>query len=584
MLELGNMRGLVPFLRSVIAFCLALGIGLVLVLLGWPLSDQFESILLIAQRVSALAFAISYLVLVIFLNPVTKGRWLLIPLAVLILLVASLERAISAWLSHYSQIPLHSILVVIATLIQLGVVVSYVPRIIPWLEDHFIRKMNPGMLLVSTFACLVVIGAALLKVPNATDSPITWLDAFFTSASAVCVTGLTVVDTGQSFTFMGQGIVLILIQIGGLGIMTLTFFMAVIARQGMRLSSQIVLRELFSAENLHNLGTILISVIGFTLVFELVGAAGIYRILAVDWTGSENLIWVSVFHSISALCNAGFSIFSDGLADPKVADNHMLQALLMGMIILGGLGYPVLNEIWRKLLQLFGLSVRTVESGKWSLHTRLVLVFTTVLIVGGAFLMAMGSKHLADAPLSELVWRSLFNSITARTAGFNISDIGGLSSASTAVMIGLMFIGGSPGGMAGGVKTTTVLVAVLNLNRILFRKRDLNVMKRRIADSACNQAFAVILLSQLWIVSATILILISQPHFLFIDVLFETVSAFATVGLTRGITTELNAVSQIVIILTMLVGRVGILSFFFALLPQRDHFRATLPTGTINME
>jgi len=318
--------------------------------------------------------------------------------------------------------------------------------------------------------------------------------------------------------------------------------------------------------------------VGLTLLFEVVGAGLLYWLWSGEFAAGGEGWWLAVFHSISAFCNAGFSIFTDGLADPRAVDARGTQAIIMGLIVLGGIGFPVLLELGQRLPAL--LPWRKRRRVAWfTLHTRLVLILTALFVVGGALLLIGGTGGTGSA------WEALFNSITARTAGFNISDMAGLSAASTAIIMLLMFVGGSPGGIAGGIKTTTFAIAVLNLRRILLNRRDVQMFGRRMADEVSNRAFAVVLLSIIWIFTATAVLLYLQPEFVLIDTLFEVVSAFSTVGLSRGLTSELSEPGKCVITLTMLVGRIGVLNFFFSLVSaKRTHGHVRYPKERIIIE
>lgn len=557
------------------------GLLLVLVLIGWPHSPGIEKFLILSTRIIAFFYGVLFLAS-FYKRPFEEEmsrlqRYAIPAVAVLIILSALFENVVSDWIhDEFPHLPVRLILLAVAGLQQVSLLLINLPSWIPTLESSLLRRLNPGTILFGTFAMLVVLGSLLLKMPNATTDGITWIDALFTSTSAVCVTGLIVVDTATAFTPLGQGIILGLIQLGAFGIVTLTFFLAVVTGQGFSVASRVFLKDVLNLENLRSLRFAVFFLITFTLCIEAVGWAALHVLWSRSGFSGADLWWASLFHSVSAFCNAGFSIFSLGLADPRAVSNYSLQGVIMALIILGGIGFPVLMEA----LSRAGPAWRGGSGpSRFTLHFRLAVLTTAFLLIGGTLLLFLSHPGSAGESGFHRIWVALFNAITARTAGFNISDIAALSSAATAVMIFLMFIGGSPGGFAGGIKTTTFALSMLNLHRILLARRDVELFKRRIEESLCNRAFAVLLLSFMWILVATTLILFLQPEFLLLDTLFETVSAFSTVGLSRGITGELSTASKVIIVATMFVGRIGVMNFFFSLLvfpPKERRLRVPL--------
>lgn len=554
------------------------GLCFVIALIGWPHGDSVELILVWAVRL--IAFLYGALFLLIWSRKqadpdagfVTRfGPPLL---AAVLLISAIFEDAFSHWLHEETpHLPVRTVLLITALAQQLTMISFHGTAFLRALESSVFRRANPGLVLFGSFAAIIVAGTFFLKMPNATTDGISWLDALFTSTSAVCVTGLIVVDTATAFTPLGQTIILLLIQLGAFGIVTLTFFLAVLTGQGFSVASRLFLKDVLSLENLRNLRTAILFLILGIFVIEGLGCWGIYHVWKQTGVQIDNLAWGSLFHSVSAFCNAGFSVFSDGLADPRAAGNFPLQGIIMILIVLGGIGFPVLAEIGTRI---FKGRKSGHDPARISVHVRLAVLVTFLLVAGGAILLFASERTVADTGEVPHWWVAVFNSVTARTAGFNISDIGMISGSATAVLIFLMFIGGSPGGFAGGIKTTTFALSMLNLKRILQARKDVELFGRRIDETLCNRAFAVLLLSLIWVFAATTLILFLQPEFLLIDVLFETVSAFSTVGLSRGITGGLSEASKLVITLTMFVGRIGVMNFFFSFLivnPRERHFR-----------
>ncbi|HKK19747.1 MAG TPA: potassium transporter TrkG, partial [Opitutales bacterium] len=470
--------------------------------------------------------------------------------------------------------------------IQVLLVSATIFRLLKVLDLWWAKKMRPGLLLILTFLFLIVVGTVLLKTPRATTEPITWVESLFTSTSAVCVTGLIVVDTAERFTFTGQAIILVLIQLGGLGLMTLTYFFAILAGKGLSIRDRLFLRDLFSEANLSSLGSALCGAIILVASFETVGAVLLYFQWSAIHPWPDQLLWDAVFHSVSSFCNAGFSTFTGNLAEPFLRSSYYSHWTVMVLVVIGGLGFPVLRELW-----LYGHAlIRQLRKEPWEpksrpklgLHTRLVLTTTAVLLLGGMLFFLFAPSPFNGGITSLKGWHeALFNSVTARTAGFNISETAGYGTAATLLLILLMFIGGSPASTAGGIKTTTAALGFFNLIRILKGKKEVELFNRRIPESTTTAAFAILLLSGLWIFAASVVVSLFQPELESLDVIFECVSAFATVGLSRGVTSSLGAPSQIVLVFTMFVGRVGILLFICTLFQSRKQSKLRHPEGSV---
>jgi potassium uptake TrkH family protein len=511
-------------------------------------------------------------------------------LTALLLLAAGrfgLERPLRDWLGDVFEPRTAALLALVV--VQLTLILPVGLRLLRLTRARFLQHVRPGTLFVATFALAIVGGALMLKTPNATRGGISWIDAFFTSTSAVCVTGLAVVDTEHVFTAQGQMILLLLIQAGGLGIMTLTYFMALVVGQGISLRDRARLSELFSDDNLGAMGALVGKVVLITLLIEAAGAFLLYWSWSAEPPREGRLLWDAVFHSVSAYCNAGFSTFSSGLADPATVGNRPGQVVIMILIILGGIGFAVINDLPRLFLHgaitvLKKLLPRSRRVARWSLryrvrlHVRLVLLATFWLLVAGAaaFFLTEGW-----AWSGERAWEAVFNSVTARTAGFNITDFSHYGFATVVVMCALMFIGGSPGGTAGGVKTTTFAIALGELWRLVRGHESLHLHGRRIARDVVERSTATIVLSVLWVTLTILLVSWGNPGAAPADVVFECFSAFATVGLSRGFTMELGDFSKGVIIASMFAGRVGLLTLVFTLAGQAPARRYELPDARL---
>jgi len=344
--------------------------------------------------------------------------------------------------------------------------------------------------------------------------------------------------------------------------------------------------DVFSEDNLSNLSAALFGAILLVASFETVGTLLLYFQWSEIHPRPDQLLWDALFHAVSAFCNAGFSTFSGNLAEPFLRSHYFSHWTVMVLVVLGGLGYPVLRELWFYGLHL----IRRLRRKPWEkaphptigLHTRLVLATTGVLLLAGLiFFLLAPSPFSGDITRLSTWHEALFNSVTARTGGFNITAMAGYGTAATLFLILLMFIGGSPASTAGGIKTTTAAVGFFNLLHILKGKKEVELFNRRIPESTTTSAFAILLLSGLWISGAATTISLLQPEFRALDVVFESVSAFATVGLSRGITASLNAPSQIILVITMFVGRVGILLFICTLFQTREDSKLRRPEGRV---
>lgn len=421
-----------------------------------------------------------------------------------------------------------------------------------------------------SFAGAILAGFILLWLPVSHHGQVGPLEALFTATSAVCVTGLIVVDTGTDFTVFGQLVILLLIQTGGLGIMT---FAAIAIKMGgarMPLTHQQALEDTIfqrnaAAEFSHTFPRILKMV----AAIELAG----FALLSAGLVASERswaAVYSALFHTISAFCNAGFSLYSDSLC--RFDGNGLVLGTVMALIVLGGLGHVVLRELY---LDCKRMAARNPlhYARRFSFHTRVVLTVSGLLILGGA--LALTGFGMGTGPGTARVAPALFQSITARTAGFNTVDIGRLTMPSAMVIILLMFIGGSPGSCAGGIKTTSFAIWLARMRSALHGQEDVALFGRRVPPELVLRSVAVLGLAFVW--NAAGILLLSEflpPGTRLRDIAFEQMSAFGTVGLSTGLTGELTAVCRVWIIATMFVGRLGPLTLVLSFLTtKRPHTR-----------
>jgi trk system potassium uptake protein TrkH len=438
---------------------------------------------------------------------------------------------------------------------------------------------SPQTGLIGGFAAVILIGALLLCLPWAQHGRVGFLDALFTSTSAVCVTGLTVVDTGTDYTRFGQVIIVALIQIGGVGIMTFAGLTFQLLGRRMSLQSQAVLQDTFfqrdvAGEFQRTFRTILLLTVGI----EAFGALLLW-IFLLPRMDPMPALFSAVFHSISAFCNAGFSIHSDNLVGLRDSPGFLI--VIMALIILGGLGYTVLNEIWelaRGKKRIGG--VRRPQP--FSLHGRLVMGMTAFLVVGGTLAILLFGLTPEEFSWGDLALNAAFQSVTARTAGFNSVDIGKLPQSSLFVLIVLMFIGGSPGSCAGGVKTTSVAIWSARIKAALRGERDVHLLDRRIPWQQVGRVDLLMALAIVWNMVGFLFLMTTEARLPDgpLALMFEQISAFGTVGLSTGLTPNLSSPGKLWIIATMFVGRLGPLTIAMWMVPMHKT-HVGYPKGTV---
>ncbi|MBW4551588.1 MAG: TrkH family potassium uptake protein [Aphanocapsa sp. GSE-SYN-MK-11-07L] len=416
------------------------------------------------------------------------------------------------------------------------------------------------------FIAVILAGTLLLMLPISTANG-TWnapIVALFTSTSAVCVTGHIVVDTATHFSPVGQFFIMALVQVGGLGYMTATTFLLLLIGRKFNLKDKIALQQALDRSGIQGAAQVVRSIIATTLLFEISGIFLLLTVFAPKYGWLQGL-WLATFHSVSAWNNAGFSLFSDNLIGYQ--SSVVLNLVIPGLIIFGGIGYEVIFELY---LWLRAVLARKPEFMIFSLNFKVATSTTLMLLfLGTLTLLATESRNYelyGSMDVGTRLMVAWFQSVTARTAGFNTVDIGLMTNAALFIIIALMFIGGSPGGTAGGVKTTTMRVMTSVTKTILQGKEEVLMYERHVPLSLILKAVGVAVGSVATVICATTLIAISDPKVDFIRVLFEVVSAFGTVGLSTGITAALTPLAKLVLVATMYIGRVGILLLMAAVL------------------
>ncbi|MCB5279085.1 MAG: TrkH family potassium uptake protein [Candidatus Cloacimonetes bacterium] len=417
---------------------------------------------------------------------------------------------------------------------------------------------NPPVSLMLSFAFVILVGTILLMLPEASvNKEITpFIDALFTSTSATCVTGLIVRDTGSYFSLFGQLVILVLIQIGGLGIMTVSTAFALIMGRRLTLKLENVMHNVVGDNERLDVFQLLKNIVIVTAIIEAFGAVFLFLTFSKTMQASQAL-YSAIFHSISGFCNAGFSLFTDSLMG--YVDNPLVNFTLTGLILLGGLGFAVMIDLYRYVFKLDRVR-------KLTLHSKIVLLVSSLLILVGFISVYVAEYNglMNGFTVSKRMLSSWFQSVTARTAGFNTLDITRLSPASILVFLGLMFIGASPGSTGGGIKTTTFAVLLLSVTSMLRGRRELSMYNRKIAISNFREATSLIILSS-GIIFLVVFGLFMVESFPFEKIIFEAISAFGTVGLSMGITDKLGAAGKLLITILMYIGRIGPLTLIYAL-------------------
>lgn len=400
------------------------------------------------------------------------------------------------------------------------------------------KKQPPGRLIAAGFAMLILFGAVLLLLPLSVrgDAEVHFIDALFTSTSAVCVTGLIAIDVADHFTTFGQAVVAVLIQVGGLGVTSIGVGLILAARKNVGLKGRILLKESLNIEGIKGMIRLVKSILLMTLCFELMGIVLSFLVFVQDYPVLKAL-WISIFHSIAAFNNSGFDILGGLRNLIPYQNNILLNLTTSGLIIFGGLGFLVILDVLKK---------RSFR--KLTLHSKVVLTTTLTLLVAGTLLLKA---------TEDITWLgAFFQSVSARTAGFSTYPIGEFTNAGLFTLIILMFIGASPGSTGGGIKTSTFFVLSQHV-RSLFTKRHISAFRRNIPWEVFSKACTISLLSLLLVCVGTFFLCVLEPEYSFVQLLFEEVSAFGTVGLSTGITPTLSVASKLILIFTMFAGRVG---------------------------
>lgn len=436
-------------------------------------------------------------------------------------------------------------------------------------------KLSEVQILALGFATVIFIGGTILSLPisSANGEATNFLDAIFTATSATCVTGLVTVDTGTHWNLFGQTVIMILIEIGGLGFMSFATFISVLIGKRITLKSRLLMQEAMNTFSIQGLVKMLKKVMLFTFIIQFIGAAILATQLIPEF-GISRGIYISVFSSISTFCNAGFDLFGNYSSYTAYYDNSIILLTVSALIAIGGLGFVVLLELY---------NYRNTK--KLSLHSKVVLLITSILIVGGTIAMLIleynNPNTIASMNFKDKVVNSIVASISPRTAGINSISTDGMTTAGKFLTVILMFIGGSPGSTAGGLKTSTFGIVLCTAIAVIKGKENVDIFGRTIPRGLQFKAFTLLILGMGLVMTVTMLLTITEPNEAFLDVLYEATSAFGTVGLTTGVTQRLSEPGKMIIITLMYLGRVGPLTVVLALINRRKGANYKYPEGKI---
>lgn len=456
------------------------------------------------------------------------------------------------------------------------------------------KRTNPSLILAVSFFIIILVGTGLLMLPRCTISGISWVDSLFISTSAVCVTGLTSVDLTTTFTTEGFIVILLLIQIGGLGVMTLTSFFALFFMGNTSLYNQLVVRDMVNSKSLGSLLSTLLYTLGFTLVIETMGMITIW--LSIHGTMGMNLeeeLAFAVFHSISAFCNAGFSTLPGNLGNPLMMNNHNLFYVLISiLVILGGIGFPILvnlkeiifyrlKRMTQFLLRKNKVSAKSVQL--YNLNTRIVVTMTFLLLAAGTLiLLAFEWNHaFVGMSIAEKCTHAFFNAACPRTAGFSSVDFSLFGIQSILIYILLMWIGGGAQSTAGGIKVNAFAVVILNLAAVIRGSQRVEVHGRELAHDSIRRSNATVVMSLIILFVSIFLLSWLEPTLPLLSLTFEAVSALSTVGSSLNLTPLLQESSKLVIVVLMFVGRVGLITMMLGIVKQKKNTKYKYPSDNI---
>ncbi|WP_185864519.1 TrkH family potassium uptake protein [Blattabacterium cuenoti] len=559
-------------LRNILLFTIPIVFIYMIIYFGWK--NKIDHHLFNTKVIISIVLTISILhIFILFDKNIEKSYKSMIYFSFFILLIALFFSFIRIILNHGKIQKDLKIYLFISLILYLLIQITYLMRII------YVKIHNPAFIFITSFVLLSLLGSILLMLPSSTKkNKISFIDALFTSTSAVCVTGLTVLDTEKDFTYSGKIIILTLVELGGLGILTITSFFSYFFKNGFSFKEAIYVSNFLNVKTTNNVLTLAVKVVLFTLTVEFIGAILIYlSIKDKKIIGCDNPLFFSFFHSISSFCNSGFSILSQGLYSKSIRFNYFLQLIIAFLLILGGIGFNILfnffTYLWLTVKRCFYKIFRD-EYFKYPIHiislnTKIVIITTFFLLFIGTIFFYINEYYYSLLEHHSFCGKwiaAFFSSATSRTAGFHVLNMNVLSPVTILFTIFLMWVGASPGSTGGGIKTSTFSLALINIISLSRGNNRLEIQRKEIPIESIRLAFSIIILSLFVIYVGILLIVFLDPEKNILSVVFEAFSAFSTTGLSLGITSSLSDKSKLILIFLMLLGRIGIFNVMISLL------------------
>lgn len=550
-----------------------MAIGLLIYIVGFPQNDEIRSIEIYFMKFLFGFYILNYLVRFLYTfepGKFLRSTWLELTLVTLLVIEAistlvfstPVVRSLLSVFGYGDYLDVYHYVLQAILLFFLIIDIAKVSTLLDLIN------LKASTLFIFSFIILIGMGAVMLMLPEMTTDGkgADWMTALFTSTSASCVTGLIVVDTATYFSYKGQFLIMILIQLGGLNIISFATFFASMYSKGVSIKHHNMIQDFFSTEAGFDAKAVLRQILTVTVLIEGIGAAVIYLLWSpeIEFGSEREKVFSSVFHSISAFNNAGFSLFTNGLYEAEIRHSYVLHIAFIMLVFLGSLSFSAIMDI-------FGIAAMKermrLRWKKLQLSTQIALYSAILLGVGGGLMLYFLEKDniLNDRSVVEGFISSLFQAVIARTAGFNTVDIGLLSIPALLFTIFLMFIGGSSGSTAGGIKTSTFAIILISVYSTIRGKRNLELFGRNISWELLNKAYSVFVFAASYLFFSIFALTLLEPHIDLIEIAFEATSAFATVGLSTGITADLNNWSKGILIMSMFIGRIGTLTLAFAL-------------------
>ncbi|AEU09571.1 TrkH family potassium uptake protein [Blattabacterium sp. (Cryptocercus punctulatus) str. Cpu] len=561
-----NFRKLLPFLTPIIFLY-------IIISLGWKTSiNTFINVVILIVMMLILSF---FHFFILFEKKLDKGYQSMIFLSFFVFIPSILfSMGKFFFFSHETITDVRGVLLTSLTIYILI-------RITYFMRKIYVKINNPIFIFITSFVFLSFLGSLFLMLPSSTVKKISFIDALFTSTSAVCVTGLGVLDTSKDFTYLGKIIILTLIELGGLGILTVTSFFSYFFRDGFSFREGVYISNFLNTKTTNNVLFLAVKVVLLTLIVEIVGTLLIYLSIKNERSIIEydSPLFFSIFHSISAFCNGGFSTLNRGFYSESVRFNYLFQFIIACLLILGGIGFNILfnffTYIWLTLKKYF-YKIFKDEYFRcpvhiFTLNTKIVLFTTFSLLFFGTIFYYISEYHYSLSEHSSIFGKwiiSFFSSATSRTAGFQVLNMEKWTPLTILFTIFLMWIGASPASTGGGIKTSTFALALMNIISLSIGKDRLEIQKKEISSKSVRLAFAIIILSLIIIYISIFIILFLDPKKDILSISFEAFSAFSTVGLSLGITPNLSNGSKLVLITLMLLGRIGVFNIMIGLLKR----------------